>query len=224
MFRFRESELIKRQNNPIHLRSDQLDFMQNIQYPIRFSFRITTLRNDFTATDATGATVAYVRQKMFKLKEAITVYNDTSKAQVLFTIKANRWLDWSAVYSMLDADGIEIGKIARKGWQSMWKAEYDIIDQHEKLQYKVQEASIWTRIGDSLMGDIPIVGFFTGYMFHPTYNVSDINGDIVVRLKKKPSFFGKEFEVEKVSDINKDDKERVMLGLMMMILLERRRS
>ena len=143
---------------------------------------------------------------MFKLKEAITVYNDTSKTQVLFTIKANRWLDWSAAYSMLDADGIEIGKIARKGWQSMWKAEYDIIDQHEKLQYKVQEASIWTRIGDSLMGDIPIVGFFTGYMFHPTYNVSDINGDIVVRLKKKPSFFGKEFEVEKVSDIYKDDK------------------
>ncbi|KQC33135.1 MULTISPECIES: LURP-one-related/scramblase family protein [Nonlabens] len=198
--------------------------MQNIQYPIRFSFRITTLSNDFTATDATGATIAYVRQKMFKLKEAITVYSDTSKSQVLFTIRANQWLDWSAAYNMLDANGTEIGKIARKGWKSMWKAEYDIIDQHEKFQYKVQEASAWTRLGDSLMGEIPVLSFFTGYVFHPTYNVTDVNGDIVAKLKKKPSFFGKEFEVEKIAEIDNDDKERVMLGLMMMILLERRRG
>lgn len=198
--------------------------MKNIHYPIRFSFKITTLRNDFTAIDATGATVAYVKQKMFKLKEAISVYSDTSKSELLFTIKANKWLDWSAAYSMLDASGKEIGKIARKGWQSMWKAEYDIIDQNEKHQYKVQEASAWTRIADSMVGEIPILGFFTGYMFHPTYNVTDRNGDIVVKLHKKPSFFGKEFEVEKLSDIDEDDKERVMLGLMMMILLERRRG
>ncbi|SCY15948.1 hypothetical protein SAMN05192588_1434 [Nonlabens sp. Hel1_33_55] len=198
--------------------------MQNIQYPIRFSFRITTLSNDFTATDATGATVAYVKQKMFKLKEAITVYGDTSKKEMLFTINADKWLDWSAAYSMTNANGDHVGKIARKGWKSMWKAEYDIINQHEKLQYKVQEASAWTRIGDSLMGEIPVVSFFTGYLFHPTYNVTDVNGDIVAKLKKKPSFFGKEFEVEKLSEIDNDDKERVMLGLMMMILLERRRG
>lgn len=198
--------------------------MQNIQYPIRFSFKITTLSNDFTATDASGHTIAYVKQKMFKLKEAITVYSDTSKTKVLFTIKANKWLDWSAAYSMLDANGTEIGKIARKGWRSMWKAEYDIIDQHEKHQYKVQEDSAWVRVADSLVGEIPVISFFTGYMFNPTYNVTDMNGDIVAKLKKKPSFLGKEFEVEKVAEIDSDDKERVMLGLMMMILLERRRG
>jgi N-acetylmuramoyl-L-alanine amidase len=174
--------------------------MQNIQYPIKFSFRITTLSNDFKAIDATGATIAYVRQKMFKLKEAITVYSDTSKTQVLFTIKANKWLDWSAAYAMFDANGTEIGKIARKGWKSIWKAEYDIIDQNGKQQYKVKEASAWTRVADSLIGEIPVIGSFTGYMFHPTYNVTDVNGDIVAKLKKKASFFGKEFEVEKITE------------------------
>ncbi len=198
--------------------------MKHIQYPIRFAFKITTLSNDFTATDATGATIAYVKQKMFKLKEAITVYGDTSKKNVLFTIKADKWLDWSAAYSMFDASGNHLGKVARKGWKSMWKAEYNIIDQNEKQQYKVQEASAWTRVADSLMGEIPVVGFFTGYLFNPTYNVTDVNGDIVVKLHKKPSFFGKEFEVEKLSAIDEDDKERVMLALMMMILLERRRG
>lgn len=198
--------------------------MNNLQYPIKFSFKITTLSNDFTARNASGQTIAYVKQKMFKLKEAITVYSDESKSQVLFTIAANKWLDFSAAYSMTDASGNEIGKIARKGWRSMWKAEYDIVDQKDQPQYKVQEANAWVRVADSMIGEIPVLGAFTGYLFNPTYNVTNKAGQIVVKLKKMPSFFGKEFELEKVADIDEDDKERVMLGLMMMILLERRRG
>ena len=198
--------------------------MTNLQYPITFSFKISTLSNDFTAKNASGQTIAYVKQKMFKLKEAINVYSDESKTQILFTIAANKWLDFSAAYSMFDANNKEIGKIARKGWRSMWKAEYDIVDQNNQPQYKVQEANAWVRVADSLIGEIPIIGIFTGYLFHPTYNVTNKAGQIVVKLKKMPSFFGKEFELTKVADIDEDDKERVMLGLMMMILLERRRG
>ncbi|MEN8897091.1 MAG: hypothetical protein ABF251_00115, partial [Nonlabens sp.] len=167
---------------------------------------------------------AYVKQKMFKLKEAITVYSDESKTRILYTIAANQWLDFSAAYSIKDANEKEIGKIARKGWRSMWKAEYDIVNQNNEPQYKVQEANAWVRVGDSLLGEIPVLGFFTGYLFNPTYNVTNRNGEIVVKLKKKPSLLGKEFELEKTANIDEDDKELVMLGLMMMILLERRRG
>ncbi len=198
--------------------------MHNLEYPIKFSFKVTTLSNDFTARNASGQTIAYVKQKMFKLKEAITVYSDESKTRILFTIAANKWLDFSAAYSMRDANENEIGKIARKGWRSIWKAEYDIINENNEPQYKVQEANAWVRVGDSLLGEIPILGFFTGYLFNPTYNVTNRNGEVVVKLKKKPSFLGKEFELEKTANIDEDDKERVMLGLMMMILLERRRG
>ena len=198
--------------------------MNKLEYPIKFSFKVTTLSNDFTARNASGQTIAYVKQKMFKLKEAITVYSDESKTRILYTIAANKWLDFSAAYSMKDANEKEIGKIARKGWRSMWKAEYDIINENNEPQYKVQEANAWVRVGDSLLGEIPILGFFTGYLFNPTYNVTNRNGETVVKLKKKPSFLGKEFELDKTANIDEDDKERVMLGLMMMILLERRRG
>jgi uncharacterized protein YxjI len=198
--------------------------MNNLEYPIKFSFKVTTLSNDFTAKNAQGQTIAYVKQKMFKLKEAVNVYSDESKTKVLFTIAANKWLDWSAAYSMVDANNNEIGKIARKGWRSMWKAEYNIIDQNQQQQYNVKEESALTRFLDNSLGEIPILGFFTGYFFNPTYNVTDKNGQIVVKLKKMPSFLGKEFELSKVADIAEDDKQRVMLGLMMMILLERRRG
>ncbi|MGJ8684741.1 MAG: hypothetical protein ACSHWW_08960 [Nonlabens sp.] len=198
--------------------------MNNLDYPIKFSFKVTTLSNDFTAKNSQGQTIAYVKQKMFKLKEAVNVYSDESKTRVLFTIAANKWLDWSAAYSMVDANNNEIGKIARKGWRSMWKAEYNIIDQNQELQYNVKEESAFTRFLDNLLGEIPILGFFTGYLFNPTYNVTNNQGQVVVKLKKMPSFLGKEFELTKTADIDDDDKERVMLGLMMMILLERRRG
>jgi uncharacterized protein YxjI len=198
--------------------------MKNLQYPIKFSFKITTLSNDFTAQNASGHTIAYVKQKMFKLKEAITVYSDENKTQVLFTISANQWLDFSASYSIFDSNNKEVGKIARKGWRSMWKAEYDIVDQNSQPQYKVQEANAWVRIADSVVGGIPIVSAFTGYLFNPTYKVTDTAGQVVVKLKKMPSLFGKEFQLTKVADIDQEDNERVVLGLMMMILLERRRG
>jgi len=198
--------------------------MQNLQFPIKFHFKITTLANDFTAVDATGNVVAYVRQKMLKLKEDISIYADETRSKVNYKIKADRWLDFSAVYSFYDENGQEFGKIARKGWRSIWKAEYELIDQFDKIQYHIREENAWVKVMDSFFGEIPILGMFTGYFFNPSYVVTDMNDDEIVTLRKLPSFFGKEFEVEKERNIDNDDDDRIMLGLMMMILLERRRG
>jgi uncharacterized protein YxjI len=113
--------------------------MKDLNYPIHFTFNVTTLSNDFTAKDASGRTVAYVRQKMFKLKEAINIYDNTNKTNLTHTIAADKWIDFSAAYSFKDAQGKELGKIARKGWASIWKAHYELIDQHQKLQYHIRE-------------------------------------------------------------------------------------
>ncbi len=198
--------------------------MQNIQFPVNFKFKISSLANDFTATDASGKTLAYVRQKMFKFKEDIQIYNDESKSKVNYSIKADRWLDFSAAYAFYDNNGKEFGKIVRKGWRSLWKAEYQIIDQFEKQQYTITEENAWVRVIDSLLGEIPFVGMFSGYFFNPAYLVVDQQNQTIIRLSKLPSFFGRNFELSKVGTMDSDDDDRVMLGLMMMILLERRRG
>ena len=77
---------------------------------------------------------------------------------------------------------------------------------------------------DSMLGEIPILGIFTGYLFNPSYLVTDQSGQQIVRLSKQPSFWGKEFLIEKLGAMDSDDDDRVMLGLMMMILLERSRG
>lgn len=45
-----------------------------------------------------------------------------------------------------------------------------------------------------------------------------------IKLSLQPSFWGKEFLIEKIGPMDSDDDDRIMLGLMMMILLERRRG
>lgn len=198
--------------------------MKDLKFPINFRFKITTLSNDFTATDATGKTVAYVRQKMLKLKEDVSVYDDETRSNISYKIKADRWLDFSAAYKFFDSDGTSFGKIARKGWRSIWKAEYELIDENDQLQYQIREENGWVKVMDSLLGEIPILGIFTGYLFNPSYLVKDTSGKEIVRIKKQPSFFGRNFSAEKIGPMDNDDDDRIMLGLMMMILLERRRG
>jgi len=198
--------------------------MTDINFPIRFVFNISTLANDFTASDAKGKTIAYVKQKMFKLKEDISVYENETKSNLIFKIKADKWLDFSTSYAFTDANGLETGKIARKGWASIWKAHYELIDQNSKLQYHIREENAWVKVIDSVVGQIPILSMFTGYMFNPSYIVTNLNDEVIVRIKKEASFFGRKFQINKIQEIEKDDEERIVLGLMMMMLLERRRG
>jgi uncharacterized protein YxjI len=198
--------------------------MTDLNFPIQLTFNIGTLSNDFTARDADSRTVAFVKQKLFKLKEDISIYADESKAELLFNIKADRWIDFSAAYSITHADGSELGKIARKGWRSLWKAKYLLIDQHQKEQFTIEEENGWVKVWDNLLGEIPIIGLLTGYFFNPSYAVMNLDGEKVARLKKQASFFGRKFEITKLTEMDNDDDERVMVGLMMMVLLERRRG
>ncbi len=198
--------------------------MKNIQFPVSLKFHIGTLSNDFTATNADGRVLAFVKQKLFKFKEDISIYSDTSKSELTYKIKADRWIDFNATYSITKVDGSELGKIARKGWRSLWKAKYLIIDQNGKEQYSIEEENEWIKVWDNLLGEIPILGLLTGYFFNPSYAVSDNDGIKVTRLKKTRSMIGRRFQIDKLADIDHDDQERIIPSLMMMILLERHRG
>ena len=198
--------------------------MQKIQFPIHFKFNIATLSNDFTAFDASGHSIAYVRQKMFKFKEDIEIFKDESKAERIYRIKADRWLDFSAAYSFTDASGKEIGKIVRKGWRSLWRASYEIIDEQGEILYHISEKSVWTRIMDNMIGEVPLLGLLSGYLFHPAYQVSNKQEELVAELRKLPSFWGRKFDVVSTDKLEEQHHEKTVLGLMMLILLERRRG
>ena len=198
--------------------------MNTLKFPLQLTFKITTLSNDFVAQDANGNTIAYVRQKMLRLLEEVQVFSNESRSQLNYTIRANRWLDFTAPYTFTDRTGFEVGRIVRKGWASLWKAHYEILDERQQPDLVIREENPWAKIFDSMLGEIPLLGILTGYLFHPSYIVTRPDGTQVVRLKKESSFWGRKFTVDKLADFEKGEEERVILGLMMLILLERQRG
>ncbi|WP_412850434.1 hypothetical protein ACL0VS_13970 [Chryseobacterium sp. PMSZPI] len=199
--------------------------LKNLNYPLDFKFKITTLASDFNITDKNGNYVAYVRQKMFKLKEDVIVFNDESKTQELFRIRANKWIDFNASYSLNDiVDNKNYGRMARKGMRSIWKASYDILDANDQPKFKVQEDNAWVRFWDSFVGELPIIGMFTGYFLNPSYTVTGVDGKAYFKLKKMPSFFGRRFQLDRLIDIDDNEESLVILSLLMMTLLERARG
>ncbi|MBN2765116.1 MAG: hypothetical protein JXR27_02005 [Paludibacteraceae bacterium] len=198
--------------------------MRELKFPLQLTFKVTTLSNDFSATDVNGNTIAYVRQKMLRLLEEVQVFNNESRTELQYTIRANRWLDFNSTYTFTNRMGYEVGRIVRKGWASIWKARYQIFDENQQTDLLIQEENPWAKVFDSILGEIPLLGILSGYLFHPSYIVSRPNGTQVVRLIKQPSFWGRKFTMDKLSTFEHGEEERVVLGLMMLILLERQRG
>lgn len=195
-----------------------------MNFPVTLSFKLLALANQIYVRDASGNLLGYVKQKMFKLKEDINIFADEAQTQMLFNIKADRMIDWSANYSFTDNRGSYLGAIKRQGMRSLWKASYDIFDAGGNPAYHIKEENGWVKIADALFGELPLIGILSGYVFNPTYIVSRVNGTPIVRIKKQPAMFEGKFILENLSPLSTEDETRIVLGVLMMTLLERRRG
>ena len=194
-----------------------------MQFPLTLSFKKIALSPQITVTDAQGQLLFYVKQKLFKLKEAVTVFADVEQTQPLYTISADRVIDFSARYQFNDTAGNPLGSIKRQGMKSIWKSHYEVYD-GEQLVAHIQEENAWIKVLDGLFNEIPIVGLFTGYLFNPTYLITRPDGTLIVRLKKQPAFFESQFTIEEAEDISETAELRTVLAIIMMTLLERTRG
>ncbi|PSR16057.1 hypothetical protein C8255_19840 [filamentous cyanobacterium CCP3] len=194
-----------------------------MQYPLEITFKVWTIAPKITVTNADGKVVFFVKQKLFKLKEAIGVFADEGQTQRLYEIKADRIIDFSARYNFTDSSGAVIGAVKRKGMRSLWKAHYDIFDR-DSSNLHIQEENPWVKVLDSLFQEVPIIGVLSGYVLNPKYLVKRSDGTVVMRLEKKPSFLSRKFIVKPVDQLSPQEETQVLLSLIMMILLERARG
>ena len=195
-----------------------------MQFPLTLEFKKVALSPQISVLDANGNLLFYVKQKLFKLKEAITVFADREQTQPLYTINADRVIDFSARYHFKDSNGIEIGSIKRNGRRSIWKARYDIFDSNEQPIMRIEEQDAWVKVFDAVLTEIPILGMFSGYFFNPVYLVERPDDSLALKLSKNKAFLESSFTITQESPLNEQEQLQTVLGVLMMTLLERSRG
>ena len=102
----------------------------------------TILDAKFHVYDTDGRVVGFSRQKAFKLKEDIRVYRDEEMSEQLLAINARQIIDWSAAYDIVDArTGEKVGAARRKGWSSMVRDSWELLDEQDRPIGHLQEDS-----------------------------------------------------------------------------------
>lgn len=205
---------------------DLAGHLQGLQYPLTLTFKVIALSNQAYVKDATGREILYTKQKLFKFREHVEIFTDSSRSTLLAEIKANKVIDWSARYNFTGASEDNIGSVGRRGWKSLWRAHYDVFNPgDEQADFAIREENAMAKVADSILGEIPIIGFLTGYFFHPKYLATRIEGEMPsMRLTKQPAFWEGRFKIEKLSDLKSQEELNLFLSFLMMLLLERRRG
>ena len=194
--------------------------------PLELRFKTLAVAPQIAVTDAAGAVVLYVRQKAFKLRESITVFGDAAQTRALYRIDADRVLDFGARYTIVDAaTGGIVGTVRRQGMRSIWRAHYEL-ERDGAAVLEVREENPWLKVVDQLVGEIPLVGLVSGYILHPAYRVTRAGtGDALLRMRKEPSFLESRYSIRPAGPAAGDDDQRLaVLGLLLIVLLERRRG
>src|SRR5687768_16129530 len=156
-------------------------------YPLKIRFKILAIARQLSVEDASGQLLLYVKQKAFKLKEAVTVFADREQTRPLYEINADRVIDFSAAYRITDMQGAELGAIRQQGMRSIWRARFDIV-RNDQVVFQISEENPWTKMADSFLREIPIIGLLSGYLFHPRYIIAAAGGSPVIEIEKQPAF------------------------------------
>jgi len=116
--------------------------MPDIEYTIRKKF-FTFLTKKFHIFDANEKLLGFSEQKAFKLKEDIRVYTDETKTDERVAIKARSIIDFGAAYDVHNSkDQQKVGALKRKGWSSIVRDSWVVMDADDQEVGMIQEDSM----------------------------------------------------------------------------------
>ena len=147
--------------------------------------------NNFRIYDPAGQLVAFVNQKGFRLKEDIRVYSDEGATQEVMVIQARQIMDFSAAYDIWDSTTqTKIGAMRRKGWNSIIRDEWEVLDPMDQV--------IGTLIEDSIA--LALVRRFLSALVPQNYDMIMFDGRKVVDLKQNFNPFSYHLNIDFTMD------------------------
>jgi hypothetical protein len=97
------------------------------RFVLRQKWHLVLNEYEFSLPDATGAPArpfCYVRQKMFKFKEDVRFYSDSTLSVETMRIKARQRFDPRARYDVVASDGSKIGEVQKVFGASLLRSTY----------------------------------------------------------------------------------------------------
>jgi uncharacterized protein YxjI len=170
--------------------------------------QVLALTGRFRIYDPTGNLLLFSEQKMFRLRDDIRVYGDEAKSQELLMIKSRQIMDFSAAFDVIDsASGQKVGGLRRKGWKSLLRDEWEVLD--------VNDAVVGQLIEDSLNRAL-LRRFLLGRLLPQNYHIS-LGSERVADLKQRFNIFSYQLDLDFSLDMARKLDRR--LGLAAGILL-----
>jgi hypothetical protein len=170
--------------------------------------QVLALTGKFRLYNSNEQLVLFSQQKMFKLKEDIRVYTDESMQVEILLIKARQILDFSAAYDVIDSlSGISIGALRRKGFRSMLRDEWLVLDPADQQIGILQEDNLTQAL---------LRRFLLGSLLPQNYDLI-MQDQRVADLRQRFNLFRYELEI----DFRFDSQQRLdrRLGIAAAILL-----
>jgi len=152
---------------------------------------LTVLGQKFHVYDGHGELLGFSKQKAFKLKEDIRFYSDETMTEEKLLIQARQVIDFAAAYDVVDSQsGEKIGACRRKGWKSIMRDSWEILDEEDRPIAKVQEDSMF----------MATLRRFLSNLIPQHYHITDSTGFRHAELRVRFNPFVYKMEVEIAPD------------------------
>jgi len=175
--------------------------------------KILAFVGKISVTDASGAVVAFSRQKAFKLREEVRIFSDESEATLLLMIKARNIIDFGATYDVTAPDGTVVGALRRKGFKSMVRDQWMVLGPGDSVDGSVDEAG---GTGLALARRfVPFVAWFVSQDYTMT-----ANGSTVARMQRNRNPFVSKLEVQVERGAPAAQRRLLLAAAVLLLIIE----
>lgn len=147
--------------------------MPAAQYTIRRKI-LTLFGAKFHIYNTEGKVIGFSAQKAFKLKEDIRVFTDETMQEERAAIHARQIIDFGAAYDVLDSRAqAKVGALKRKGWSSMVRDSWIVMDENDVEIGNIQEDSLF----------MALLRRFLGAWIPQDFHLRDLSGNELARFQ-----------------------------------------
>ncbi|MFP4600118.1 MAG: hypothetical protein ACOC9W_03195 [Persicimonas sp.] len=156
----------------------------------------------------------FIKQKAFKLKEAITVYADETMSTPMLKIQARSIMDFSGTYDIHTPEGEHLGSFKREGLKSILRDKWLIFDTDDNQIGIIEE--------DSMMA--AMLRRFLNNLIPQTFNVT-IGGQQVAVFKQHFNPFVAKYDIDfSLDDTGAFDRRMGIAAVILLLAIEGRQS